>query len=557
MRIEMFKFFALFLLFSKIFCWDVLEYENLYVSTIKKLHGTYNFRQFLIYKDQEFEGDLVERILGIDSKVVNYIETYDFEKMKSILFYFPGSTLPIMIFSASFLTEFQLYRYGKAVILITDKDFLVEARMTTSNTMVFFREELIYFDICTDLIVRKDLKSINYFDFPSSKICKIAFQYYQSNKPELKYFPLMVSLSNGNTTGSFFYYNKYFAEYINNYVAIKNVSYIKKLYSRIGDNFGEFDYPLSTEEYCIIVPTMNQISKNLYITHPFEIELWLILGISSFYIALIIKLVFKGSYIVRIQNALEFVTMAPFSKEYSYKANSFGKAILQIIVFVMLISYGFIISNIYLARMSTYLTTYVYSKQIKTIDDLLESKLEVIRIYGESYFPDLPKSIEISSKPKDFYKIFCTLSRNYSYIFWSRQWKFINECQSLLLRKNFELTDICDSKPHSFNSNDPPHLYLNYMKIFTMRVHESGLMQIWETFTQIDLKFDKQFKYLRDNEDVREPLSLLYFLICWRILIIGCIFSSICFLFELFYYANLINDLKIKNIEKYNRNNNV
>lgn len=402
----------------------------------------------------------------------------------------------------------------------------------SSNKILFYKDEIFKFDEYFQEFRETDLEN-----FTKREKYKHSLNSDEDN-PE-KNFPLLVNIDGNRKTGVIRFFNTEFLNFLNE--GKNKINKFTRIFFETKNQI--FVRQLSTlfeEKFCIMVPTANLISNNLYLIYPFQKLTWITLAGFVVYLALILKVIFKMTFSRGLKTAKEFITLAPFSREYSYKRNVFKYLPIELLIFTLLWIFGFIISNLYLSILSTYLTTFVCKGSLRTVEDIIAANLTVYFLEPREkrpvFFHNLYKNLEFKNLPNS-YKNICKLDTNSAYAIPTTYWKFLEMCQSLMLRKRFELTEIC-AKPNYhfenfyFTSIFVPNEYVNDLEIFTLMVLQSGLLEIWETLSYFEIKKIGDFRYIRDNEDPREPLNLKFYEIAWGVLAFGLTLSWISFLIE-------------------------
>lgn len=78
-----------------------------------------------------------------------------------------------------------------------------------------------------------------------------------------------------------------------------------------------------------------------------------------------------------------------------------------------------------------------------------------------------------------------------------------------------------------------PLMHIQDLKWYTLRIHESGLLQFWELMSYFDVKELGIYEKLVDSNDVRNPLDLRSLTVAWTILITGCSLAEFVLIFEI------------------------
>lgn len=502
--------------------------DDFHLSIIQILCKKYNIQRLHIFFDESYKSDLI--------KIIN-------KDFSMSIFFLKGVSKPYQIFESDlviFITNFenetiakkeQVFFISVRTVIITEiKISDIPFFLLVKNYIILQNNTIITESICeSESSVNVTVENVHNIDLYLMGLCR----YVVASKgffSEIA-FPLVVKLNSTHSTGRFYYFNKEFLKYLN----MKLMNFSKKsskLEIQPSISFprrGVFN--IEFLKNCIMVPKIRLLSQEKYISNIYCKFTWSVIIVSLFYIAFINKYVFEISYFEGLQQAITLTTWTscfPIFKNLSK---------LNFVVFILLIFYGFFLNNTYLSKLSTYLTSYVYGKQIENVDDFIQSELKILTYFNSfNTFPGkLQKSFIIEenrSKVNDF--IF-NLNSSFAYPVLKNVWKYLERSQSLLSKKKFKYTNICEkSEIETILVPMVPKLYMeaHYFR-FTLLVHEAGLMDVWDTFSYIDLERRKLFKYLKDNEEVRKPLSLLFFKKIWYLLFTGHTLGFVSFVLEI------------------------
>lgn len=518
--------------------WNVSQYDELYISIIDSLIYKYKPENMMVFRDVFYNGNLEDTILKkypSSSKVLLYGTV-----MKTIPIWFQKKSIVISL--SNFYNPYS-EEYNRSPVRITIGSSLsqIMSAFDARNALILIDGQMLKFDYYYFQLLPTNLEMFDH---------KNEYKHglnYMGDRIERFQFPYEVIINDTTkeTTGVMTFFNNEFLKHLNRNVSesaktIMDCTQVKYLV-----DLAEASVPLFTEKYCIMVPTANAITNNLYIRYAFKGSTWLLIGVYGIYFTVALKLFYKLDISQGLRNAMEFITLTSFSKQYSYKSTLFKRFPIEIMVFLFMWIFGFVISNLYMATFSTYMTTYLYSGAIRTDEDLIASNLTIyITVYiNHVQYTKLPSSLHLQTfKYFENGTDFCHLSTNFAYFLPTSHWNFVEMCQSRLLKKRFELTNICANR-----TKHGPYFHYSSIQVskeieddikadFSWRVFQSGLMKMWETLSFMEIKKLGRYEYLRDNPDVREPLNLNFFQICWIILLSGWISSFMCFALEVVFY---------------------
>lgn len=532
-RISLEMFLKAVILISLEFLNLVYSYSNETVFNylvISKLATKYNIN-FIIYAySREIQDHhLIERIFESNS-ICLMIKRFEDPKI------FPKSRL-ILIKSNNFTINISdLMVQGDIFILISNKSYEnwhSKITLQIQNTRIFGKQ------LCnTENNLSIELEEILEYDKLLLKSC--SFELYKHSYYAID-FPL-VDLRNGtHGTGKFHYFSHGLLEYLTK-------TFSKS--TKASENSSKLEFRpdlilmmletnnLENSGQCLVVPKLRPISEELYTFYAYKCLTWIVIFMSLFYIAMATKYLFNMSYFQGLQFGIALITWTSWDPLQKYlKIRHFR----QLIVFNILCIYGFWLTNIYSAKLSTFLTTYVYGKDIETVNDVLESGLKIM----------VDETVPITNRRKDLQNSFVkegdrlkvwnnimNFNRSYGYFILNYFWEYLKFKQELLTKKKFHLTKICDNYDSKFLlfemlANTNKFKYLKpYLLKYSFMIDEAGLMDIWNTLSYIDMSKFKKLKSLRDDGEVRKPLTLLFYKKIWILVGSGWIIAFMVFLFE-------------------------
>ncbi|XP_055371856.1 uncharacterized protein LOC129605883 [Condylostylus longicornis] len=142
----------------------------------------------------------------------------------------------------------------------------------------------------------------------------------------------------------------------------------------ISDKFDEIKYSKSIRHniYLLMVPNQIEIPKSLYFVMPFHIDLWITICIT-------VNRIFDVSK--WFCNILDIMILS--GNSYKLKCDS---NLRDRLIYLLYWIYGFIITNIYLAILSSFLVSQVFEKQIDSINDIESANLKIMTLDQEIEF---------------------------------------------------------------------------------------------------------------------------------------------------------------------------
>lgn len=510
--------------------------EEINFKIIKILLTKYNLRHIsYIYSNSSRDNKLIEMLFH---DFPSPLTISNLEIIRKIPFY-AANTLVLIVSDFeghlnSNIEEKDLSINIPVYVIISDKQWHQIPKGMQQRASLLLNQKLIYGKkLCgSNNVVPIEFEDFNEFDLILMSYCKYAIH-------EHAYFnadhPLVVRMYGGKVTGKLYYFSEGLLEYVyklilkyknssNNSGTIKFDSFLITILLMINN----FD----NAKTCFMVPKLRLLPQELYISHMYEDLAWLTIFVATFYIALGYKFIFKGSYFQGLQFTIGIVTWTSWISIPRYQNMK------QLIVFVLLTLYGFWLTNVYLAHLSTYLTSDVYGKQIETVEDILRTNLKIM-IKNDARNIAIKNGLKSAIVEKDV----ATLSRHlfrfntsYGYLVTKHTWEHLERMQELLSKKKFHYTNICDYSDlltvliikGLWNPIFRTHFYM-----YPFRVMEGGLLEIWNTLSHHDMYKGRLFRYLREDHNARKPLSLSFFLKMWYHLIFGWTFGLVIIFLEI------------------------
>ncbi|EDV51302.1 uncharacterized protein LOC6546183 [Drosophila erecta] len=124
----------------------------------------------------------------------------------------------------------------------------------------------------------------------------------------------------------------------------------------------------------IMVPWAEPLSKSLYFIQPFRSTVWVTIMVSFVYASIVIwwiryRLLGNSSLSRSFMDVLQLLFQLPGSSIWHFNMGTH-----QVLSFMILFIVGFMLTNLYTAQLSSYLTTGLFKSQINTFDDLFREK---------------------------------------------------------------------------------------------------------------------------------------------------------------------------------------
>lgn len=360
-------------------------------------------------------------------------------------------------------------------------------------------------------------------------------------------FPMIISSSTLNTpkSGLIFYYTSTFYKYYENF-RNQNIrkNKQKSKYTRVIDIMSEVvkqstGYPLKMTKVCFMLPIIDEFSQQDFLKKPFKSWVWILILIELFYFTVLLRLVLVPDLFLCFYESL------------ACTLGSVHKGINNKIIYIQMFLYGFIIWNLYSAKLSSYLTTPNLGRVLKTTDDINKANITLwadfnlkirgnLTVYMKDFHSHLYDFKENIFKEKfnynipapDFYEKIYKFDVSRGYLINDIKWSFIRRSQMLLKRKLFSFSNVCSDFGYiyPFYFYDISNILQDIFSSYTLKVTESGLDLAWEEKSYYDIKF----KFRTDFDEIPwQVLELQFFEVIFWIFFTGISLSILVFIAEM------------------------
>ncbi|XP_022218583.1 uncharacterized protein LOC111071504 [Drosophila obscura] len=299
---------------------------------------------------------------------------------------------------------------------------------------------------------------------------------------------------------------------------------------------------LYLENCVMMVPSSRPLATFLYMVRPFTWGTWLTWLLILVYCSAALLVLSQG----RLNPSaafLEALCLSLFLGIGNYLTRG-TPAPRGILIFVLLTASGFILTNLYLAQLSTSLAARLYEREINTVDDLPGTNLKWYMIAYDaaqvrsqfSNRPNVIKHILVGSNEKtdDLRRQLNTCCVHSGY---EDRIDFILYQQKLLRFPIFrKLPEILYQQPHQIPASFG-RPYLPFFNDFTLRIFESGIQQKMKSDSyrhgvqsgQIQFNFRDRYMEVSSN-------NLEYYYVIAGLWLGGMLLATISFLCE--YYPH-------------------
>ncbi|XP_055856021.1 uncharacterized protein LOC129919196 [Episyrphus balteatus] len=327
-------------------------------------------------------------------------------------------------------------------------------------------------------------------------------------------------------------------------------------YTSFSPNNIGFSYPVAQIEWLVVVPYVGEIPSYRYLILPFDFEVWVCLAVSFMYISI-------ASYLTRwyCQNLNEYgPAFTRIFAEFLYLSSTDLSCNLRTLIFEMQVFiYGLMLTNIYAAFLSAFLTTSVQDKQIDTLEDLLQSGYKIVSIFYE-----VDSVMHTAGYKKRYDSIFYvqnidfineyrkSLNRTFGFVFTSDRARFFLGQQKYLEKKRMYVAkNTLGSYFLIFLMQKDSPFRMNFDKIL-LQLYDVGLYKKWEEDTFNQAVASKYLQIFRtESDDLFRSLTIDYLGVGWATLGIGLVLSFAVFLAEIGRFKILkINSREVKKLNR-------
>ncbi|KAL5286414.1 hypothetical protein ACFFRR_007815 [Megaselia abdita] len=557
----MFKLVLLFLRLSAAFD---STFNKRHVEIIKDFHLHYNFTEIFIVFRKEIIFNFTDLLKSMMTIPVAFnihsedsLDSFNFQE-KELIVIIPDS----FDFQANLSNWKKLYKMSKSKLImfipLIDMNLLLKPMFTNKlkDTGVLQNGSIYRFECYKPSLT---LSSVEHFvahdttNFPEDNWPRIELIHHDGRHK--RNFPLINYIGNGvNLSGLVGYMHSELRKYVNNRLERKRVYGNKgNLNSRhhqnlivhitfIENNIFIKQYPLRTFKACFITPVLDEILTHQFIKRPFSSTSWTTIFLTMLFLTISLRsLIFRDLF----KSFFESLTASFGSVHSGHKRNNRER-----LIYIQMFLYGFIISNLYNAKLSSYLTSPDFGKTLETIENIKKANLTLWSTFNKHIQDDLVKHYPLIYQLREealkgilktdiqfntFYEHLFQFDTNQGYLIWDFMWSYIKLSQYLLKKKIFKMTKICPMigfvQPFDlYTSNFEANLN-DLLSHFTMRIQSSGLDYIWQKRSYRDM----HFRFMRVFVEDWRPLGFMYFKIAWWILFCGISIGFCSFVVEMIF----------------------
>ncbi|KAH8284898.1 hypothetical protein KR054_002549, partial [Drosophila jambulina] len=294
--------------------------------------------------------------------------------------------------------------------------------------------------------------------------------------------------------------------------------------------------PLSILTSYFIVPHARPLSSYLYYSRPFRCTLWLVVALTVLYGALML-------YLGSGRNRKEIGECLLYSLSHilntchqTVRTTGWRDQLIRVILTIA----GFVLTNLYLATLSSILTSGLSEPQYRTIQDLADAPYPSLhdamyrrQMMGNEFLPEALRRNSMTLNGTLLTSYRDGLNKNYIYLLYEDRLELILMQQYLLKTPRFDM--IREPVKYSLEAY-PVSRSLPYLKMateFMRRLQEHGInIKLRADAFHVMLK-QKIYTLMRDDEPLAKAFDLQYYFFAFGLWAVGLGLSLVFFFGEL------------------------
>ncbi|CAD7080662.1 unnamed protein product [Hermetia illucens] len=306
-------------------------------------------------------------------------------------------------------------------------------------------------------------------------------------------------------------------------------------------DIGEPSYPVLYEKFCVMVRPPKVIPVYRNFLQPFEENVWIAVICGTFYIAIVAYIV--GAIVNgRKDISAAFITSICFIIARGEVGIFYNLNRRLCVLYVFLFLLGFMLSNMYCALLTTFLTTPSYEREIKTLADIAAAGLKIVgeqvevnyltkRDFYKKYHP-LLKGLS----PTEYMNVKNNLNNTNPAFISTDSFGFLNEVQKYQNDIKFQITNICPFDIYFSVFFKDESILIENFNSHALLVQQSGLLNYWKTNAFFEA-LRSGFLHLERGSTEFGPvqLTLVHLQVAFYILLSGLAVSISVFIAEHLY----------------------
>lgn len=304
-------------------------------------------------------------------------------------------------------------------------------------------------------------------------------------------------------------------------------------------------YPLGIVNVIVVIPQPKKIPRYLYLLRPFDLGIWIVLGVFLFY-AGVVEFISGKVTLARLHLIEAFTNILLGLLYQGINRRVFNQWRFSII-HGQIIVLGLILVNFYLAYLSSYLTVTLYDKPAETYDKIRSTGLKImaenrsLELYTRLHcIPDEYEDLYFAVDVEDLLSHIRSLNTSYAYALSMDRVNLLKNRQSffrkpLLVPTNIFITQYAGTCPVSRD-----WILGQKFDEFICDVLAYGLRDKWLKDVSIgnDENVSENYRLEFDSDEAVKATTLKmdHLMFSWYCLILGLLTACVCFLFEIVAY---------------------
>ncbi|XP_017070105.2 uncharacterized protein LOC108107199 [Drosophila eugracilis] len=297
--------------------------------------------------------------------------------------------------------------------------------------------------------------------------------------------------------------------------------------------------PLSILNMYFMVPHARPISSYLYYSKPFSWPLWLVVISTVVYGTLMLRLTSAGARIDIGECFLYSLSHMLYNSHQNIRTACWRDVVIHAILTIG----GFIITNIYLASLSSILTSGLYEEEYNTLEDLAKAPYPSLhddyyrtKMKGNTFLPKSLRRNSITLNGSLLVAYRDGLNKSYIYLLYEDRLELILMQQYLLATPRFiMIRETVGFALESYCvSNSLP--YFGMASEFMRRLQEHGVNKKMKADTFRELIRQGIYTLMRDDGTQSKAFNLDYYLFAFGLWSVGLLLSLVAFSMELVNY---------------------
>lgn len=309
--------------------------------------------------------------------------------------------------------------------------------------------------------------------------------------------------------------------------------------------------------YVVVVPSPVEISQKYYIIRPFTLPVWMTLVCFVLGTSFLLKLTFKTTgRESEFMQLLGEIIKAFIAQSFNFKQK--GRMIVVIQVFLIIVS--FMVNVWYLSILGSYLTSLIYEKPLKTIEDLAEHATPFVislknyeGLVGKGMrFEKLKDQLNTEEINKEIENELM-LSGKYAYIESDFHYDHVTYPSMRFYNsyKNMKSEIILNRNFYTLTAN-PNSRYTEAARRYISLINDVGLAQHWKSMIFLESLKSKNIPWIFEKDaDHVVVLTFEYFIYIYYFWMVGVVVSFFVFCVEIVWHYSKKMSFKKSKVQTF------